>query len=254
MRELKDASGRTLQELAGDTGYSSSSWERYLNGRLLPPRAAVEALAKIAGGEPVRLLARFEMAADAWQSQQEDVPSAETADAAPVGTPEAGTTAVVCVPDADAGPQPEAESGAGSARPRPRTGWPLIMTLGGAAALGAVITLLVVQPSQGAVACAPARTPAAVHKPAVFTCTYSRKAGMWYAGNSTTNTQQLVVDISGPDVAELQCLLQRVGITPGGIDGNFGPLTESAVIQAQKKFHLNIDGQVGPHTWAALRG
>jgi peptidoglycan hydrolase-like protein with peptidoglycan-binding domain len=76
---------------------------------------------------------------------------------------------------------------------------------------------------------------------------------MWYAGNSTTRNDHLEVDMSGPGVAELQCLLQRAGISPGGVDGNFGPLTESAVIQAQKTYHLGIDGQVGPQTWMALR-
>jgi peptidoglycan hydrolase-like protein with peptidoglycan-binding domain len=91
-----------------------------------------------------------------------------------------------------------------------------------------------------------------VHKP-TYHCAYSKKAGKWYAGNSATSTKQVVVDMFGPDVAELQCLLQRIGITPGGIDGNFGPLTELAVIQAQKHFHLDVDGQVGPLTWAALR-
>jgi len=250
LRELKDTSGRTLKELADDTGYSSSSWERYLSGRSLPPRAAVEALARIAGGDVVRLLACFEMAVHASQSQQAGVPETGTSDAAPDGTPAAGTVAALCEPDADAG----AEPGADAAEHRPRVGWRRIITLGGAAALGAVITLLAVQPSQGAVACSPAPTRIAVPKPVTYTCAYSRKAGLWYAGNSTTNTQQLVVDMSGPNVAELQCLLQRTGITPGGIDGQFGPLTELAVIQAQKKFHLDIDGQVGPHTWTALRG
>jgi peptidoglycan hydrolase-like protein with peptidoglycan-binding domain len=54
-------------------------------------------------------------------------------------------------------------------------------------------------------------------------------------------------------VAELQCLLQRAGISPGGVDGNFGPLTEKAVIDEQLAQHLDIDGQVGPQTWGALR-
>jgi hypothetical protein len=82
LRELKDTSGRTLKELADDTGYSSSSWERYLSGRSLPPRAAVEALARIAGGDVVRLLACFEMAVHASQSQQAGVP-----EPSPVPTP-----------------------------------------------------------------------------------------------------------------------------------------------------------------------
>ncbi|MHA6757328.1 peptidoglycan-binding protein [Streptacidiphilus sp. PAMC 29251] len=254
LRELKDASGRTLQELADDTGYSSSSWERYLGGRSLPPRAAVEAYARSAGGDTVRLLAMFDMAADAWQSQRPVIPDAETSDE-PAGPSAAGTDATpgetdTGAPDAGAAADPGPDT---TVRRRP-AGWRRAVTLGGAVALGAVITLLVVQPSAGVVACAPKPTPTpTVHKAVAYSCTYSRRAGLWYAGNSSTNTQQIVVDMSGPTVAELQCLLQRAGITPGGIDGNFGPLTEYAVIQAQKKWQLDVDGQVGPHTWAALR-
>ncbi|WP_377267647.1 peptidoglycan-binding protein [Peterkaempfera sp. SMS 1(5)a] len=261
LRKLKDVSGRTLRELARETGYSSSSWERYLGGRSLPPRAAVEALVRIAGGDPVRVVASLEMAADAWKSRQEDTPGAGQQDAAeepteptePAEPIEPADSAEVGEAVADQPAEPSAPGPAGG-DPQPRrrlgAGWRRLITLGGAAALGAVITLLVAQTSQGA---APCPSAPAVHKPVTYGCHYSQKAGLWYAGNSTTSTRQVVVDMFGPDVAELQCLLQRAGITPGGIDGNFGPLTEHAVIQAQKQFHLDVDGQVGPHTWSALR-
>ncbi len=58
-------------------------------------------------------------------------------------------------------------------------------------------------------------TAVAVPEATAFTCAYTRQNGRWYAGNSETRTQQLVVDMTGPAVAELQCLLQRDGITPG---------------------------------------
>ncbi len=133
-------------------------------------------------------------------------------------------------------------------------GWRQLGLLGCGMVVGAVMTLLLVQPTQVAAARGVSGTTAvAVPEATAFTCAYTRQNGRWYAGNSETRTQQLVVDMAGPAVAELQCLLQRDGITPG-IDGNFGPLTESAVIQAQKRFHLDVDGQVGPSTWAALRG
>ncbi|WP_256090309.1 peptidoglycan-binding protein [Actinacidiphila rubida] len=280
LRKLKDVSGRTLRELAQETGYSSSSWERYLGGRSLPPRGAVEALAQIAGGDPARVLALLEMAADAWKSRQVDAVDAVSAGPQPDAAGEADASGEPADP---AGSDDSAEHGGdgrdgraheangpgegaagrpaeppvpapadGDPRPRrrPGAGWRRLVTLGGGAALGAVITLLVVDTSQGAAPCSPVP---AVHKPVTYGCHYSQRATLWYAGNSTTSTRHIVVDMFGPDVAELQCLLQRAGITPGGIDGNFGPLTEHAVIQAQKQFHLDVDGQVGPHTWAALR-
>ncbi|MET9291217.1 helix-turn-helix domain-containing protein [Streptomyces sp. NPDC003077] len=66
MRRLKDHSGLSLIALAAKTAYSKSSWERYLNGRKLPPKEAVEALARACGADPVRLLALHEVAAAAW--------------------------------------------------------------------------------------------------------------------------------------------------------------------------------------------
>lgn len=75
LRSAKDDSGLTLRRLAVRTGYSASSWERYLGGRLLPPREAVEALVALAGTDPARLLARYEMAADAWRRGQPEEPA-----------------------------------------------------------------------------------------------------------------------------------------------------------------------------------
>ena len=36
------------------------------------------------------------------------------------------------------------------------------------------------------------------------------------------------------------------------IDGDFGPITEDAVEEFQVEHRLNVDGVVGPQTWAAL--
>jgi transcriptional regulator with XRE-family HTH domain len=62
LRELRAATGLSMAALAAKTPYSKSSWERYLNGRTLPPREAVEELCRLAG-EPVgRCVALWEIA------------------------------------------------------------------------------------------------------------------------------------------------------------------------------------------------
>lgn len=62
LRELRSATGLSLAGLAAKTPYSKSSWERYLNGKTLPPREAVEELCRLAG-EPVgRCVALWELA------------------------------------------------------------------------------------------------------------------------------------------------------------------------------------------------
>lgn len=59
---------------------------------------------------------------------------------------------------------------------------------------------------------------------------------------------------NGWDVAALQFLLLRRGYGPGRIDGAFGPLTQAAVLRAQRSLGLAVDGIAGPQTIRALRG
>ncbi|WP_143664588.1 helix-turn-helix transcriptional regulator, partial [Streptomyces sp. NRRL B-24572] len=42
MRAVKERSGLSYGRLAAKTHYSRSSWERFLNGKQLPSRVAVE--------------------------------------------------------------------------------------------------------------------------------------------------------------------------------------------------------------------
>lgn len=56
----------------------------------------------------------------------------------------------------------------------------------------------------------------------------------------------------GPDVQKLQRLLEQHGVRTGGVDGNFGPMTQQAVTAFQRGKGLNANGVVGPETWAAL--
>ncbi|MFI5873865.1 peptidoglycan-binding protein [Streptomyces sp. NPDC051445] len=270
LRRLKDHGELSMRQLATRTGYSQKSWERYLGGRTLPPREAVEALARISGVDPVRLLAWHEVATATWKP---NVP-AGTATAAGTESP-AGT-------GDQAGPrdqaEPESPAGTGSpaqvevlagpvtheaeaGRTRLPGGWLRVALVAGAVALVLAVSsavLLVVRLDGGhsePAAALPAPSVAPASSPApVYTCRIQRTGGLWYAGISRTQDAGLSFGAVGPDVAEAQCLLRRAGISPGGIDGMFGPLTQRAVLALQKRSGLDVDGMIGPHTWKALRG
>ncbi|MGW3205926.1 DUF2690 domain-containing protein [Streptomyces sp. NPDC001135] len=66
VRRLVDRSGMSVAALADRTGYSKTSWERYLGGRLLAPKGAVVALAEVTGTNPVHLTTMWELAERAW--------------------------------------------------------------------------------------------------------------------------------------------------------------------------------------------
>ncbi|MGW7526527.1 DUF2690 domain-containing protein [Streptomyces sp. NPDC054783] len=66
LRALKERAGLSLATLGGRTPYSKSSWERYLNGKALPPQHAVASLGKLADADPARLVALWELANTAW--------------------------------------------------------------------------------------------------------------------------------------------------------------------------------------------
>ncbi|WP_051798502.1 helix-turn-helix domain-containing protein [Streptomyces sp. NRRL S-337] len=66
LRGLVDRSRLSVAAVADRTGYSKTSWERYLDGRLLPPRRAVVALAEATGTDPGHLVMRWEPAERAW--------------------------------------------------------------------------------------------------------------------------------------------------------------------------------------------
>ncbi|WP_128432658.1 peptidoglycan-binding protein [Streptomyces cyaneus] len=259
LRRLKDHSGLSLRQLAARTGYSQKSWERYLGGRSLPPREAVEALARVGGEEPTRLLALHEVATEVWGKRRG---AATSAAQAPV--PEAEAT------------RPELLSADATGTRSPGRSLRIALVAGAVALVLAVSTavFLVVRltghdeerptaplaataTSASASASAPASASASRSAPPegpTYTCRIERIDGRWYAGNSRTQDAVVADGHAGPEVAEAQCLLRRAGISPGGIDGIFGPMTERAVKQVQKRAGLVVDGIVGPHTWKALRG
>jgi transcriptional regulator with XRE-family HTH domain len=75
LRELKTRTGLSLAALSAKTAYSKSSWERYFNGRTLPPRQAVQDLCRLAAEESGRPLALWELAEAAWSGRAAAGPS-----------------------------------------------------------------------------------------------------------------------------------------------------------------------------------
>ncbi len=69
------------------------------------------------------------------------------------------------------------------------------------------------------------------------------------SGPASSTLQQ---GASGAAVSRLQTLLTAAGFSTQGIDGQFGPATQSAVMSYQYSRGLSVDGVVGPATWAAL--
>jgi peptidoglycan hydrolase-like protein with peptidoglycan-binding domain len=57
---------------------------------------------------------------------------------------------------------------------------------------------------------------------------------------------------SGPAVKQLQSMLTSAGFDTHGVDGSFGPATQSALMSYQYTRGLSADGVAGPATWGAL--
>ncbi|WP_455352525.1 helix-turn-helix domain-containing protein [Streptomyces sp. SYSU K217416] len=70
LRRLVDRSGLSIAAVADRTGYSKTSWERYLGGRLLAPKGAVVALAEVTGTNPNHLTTMWELAERAWSRSE----------------------------------------------------------------------------------------------------------------------------------------------------------------------------------------
>ena len=69
----------------------------------------------------------------------------------------------------------------------------------------------------------------------------------------SVNNQVLKRGASGSSVKELQNLLNQNGANLD-VDGNFGPATQSAVVNYQRNNGLTVDGMVGNETMGALTG
>lgn len=96
LRELRAGAGLSLAALAERTAYSKSSWERYLNGKSLPPRQAVRELCRLANEPDGRLLALWEITESQWSGRAVARAAAPDADESsrphpPEAPPPAGT-------------------------------------------------------------------------------------------------------------------------------------------------------------------
>ncbi|EYT81331.1 peptidoglycan-binding protein [Streptomyces sp. Tu 6176] len=271
MRRLKDHSGLSLASLAAKTDYSRSSWERYLNGKVLAPRRAVEQLARVTGAEPTRLLVLHELAEQAWQHRDEPSPSTvpppvPSSSSVPSSSAVAGDARTVP-------PSSPAPPSASAARREPRrsfSGRALLAAAVAAALAGLAAGLLVggvrdgnedatarTTPDTPSSRSASAAPGTAAHGRYVFRpgtsypCKVQRTGtaddAALSAGYSTTRTAVL----AGPgwDVVEAQCLLAYRKLEPGAVDGVYGQQTIAAVMRLQNRSGLPADGVVGPHTW-----
>ncbi|MFI5798810.1 helix-turn-helix domain-containing protein [Streptomyces sp. NPDC051677] len=97
LRELKERTGLSLAGLAAKTTFSKSSWERYLNGRTLPPRPAVQELCRLAGEPAGRYLALRDLAQSEWSDDPPKDPTRTTTSTStstePPSSPEGATAA-----------------------------------------------------------------------------------------------------------------------------------------------------------------
>ncbi|MFF8784222.1 helix-turn-helix domain-containing protein [Streptomyces sp. NPDC015125] len=267
LRRLKDHSGLSLAALAARTSYSKSSWERYLNGKKLPPREAVEELARVCAADATRLLALHEVAAQAWHA---DRPQAEAGAKTGAERGEAAVAAgpaATSVPAAPAAPAVPASSAASAATPAGRQVPLGPLVLGALAVLvmaGAVLLVGRLWEDASGIGSSgedvvpavsgPSAAPAFSHRPGeALPCSVQRRAGALYAGHSRTDTAILDRGATGWEVVEAQCLLHRQGYDPGVVDGIVGGKTLRAVKRLQARSGLPTDGIVGPDTWKVLR-
>ncbi|MFC8075377.1 DUF2690 domain-containing protein [Streptomyces sp. NPDC057307] len=91
LRELRARTGLSLVALSLRTAYSKSTWDRYLNGKSLPPRQAVQELCRLANEPDGRLLALWEIAESDWSGRAAaSPPAAEEPPREPPPPPETG--------------------------------------------------------------------------------------------------------------------------------------------------------------------
>ncbi|MEU1373900.1 helix-turn-helix domain-containing protein [Streptomyces triculaminicus] len=140
LRELRERTGLSLAALGGCTPFSKSSWERYLNGKKLPPRQAVEALCGLAEEPAGRLVALWELAEQAWSGRSGSTTAGTAGVAATVGAAATGPATGPAPEDASPGEPSGGKAGGGV---RGLSGRPTrALVLYGAAALTVALSLV----------------------------------------------------------------------------------------------------------------
>ena len=123
LRVLRSRAGLSLSALGAESSYSKSSWERYLNGKALPPWQAVQTLCRLADEPVPKARALWELAESAWRGRDVvAVSGGRTRKPDPV-PPEAPRP--TAGPRPAAGPRPPAAPGSPAERPAPQRNWAL---------------------------------------------------------------------------------------------------------------------------------
>ncbi|TRO68269.1 XRE family transcriptional regulator [Streptomyces sp. IB201691-2A2] len=87
LRDLRARTGLSMVGLAERTAFSKSSWERYLNGKSVPPRDAVRELCRLASEPEGRCLALWEIAESQWSGRAAPALRTDTPAQAPSAAP-----------------------------------------------------------------------------------------------------------------------------------------------------------------------
>ncbi|POX53388.1 XRE family transcriptional regulator [Streptomyces sp. Ru72] len=159
LRELKARTGMSLARLEERTPYSKSSWERYLNGKTLPPRQAVLDLCRLAHEPAARCLALWGLAESeaSGRARAEESPTAPAQQSSPppASSPSPATDgdtagATDAAPAKDAAHATDTAKTTGTAAPAPADETGHAVRKGAVAALVAAVCAL----ATGAVALA----------------------------------------------------------------------------------------------------
>lgn len=220
LARLKHAKRLSLDAMAHGTGYARASWHRVLNGKAFPPRAAVAQLCARHHLEDAPLLQLWDQADEARRQLQ--------ITAAAPGEPTDEPT--------------QARNWLSGLVPlRRRRLWLLLVPV----SVLVLMAFWAIQPftddADAKSDKAPKAQTAPSHQATPTACSYE-----------SGRTRILMEGMKGPDVKQIQCLLDHIYSYPLEIDGVFGPDTLKAVETMQKCTGIKVDGQVGPDTWKYL--